>query len=329
MDAGVDRIADPNSGSPLGIGDAIECRENLQRVIASDAYSLKGVQVLTDSLVGRVLVEDVNGKKKATGIELADGRILLASREVIVAGGAIHTPKILMLSGIGPAGELSRHGISQVVDSPHVGRNLFNHMNVKQFWKLRHPELGASVGHPEWKNPAYKGANPLDYIVCQTVEGEGLKAALAEEVANIKDKHPLLTGSRCHVETFVQYAAVSKGDPEINPDGSHIQSIVLNMLPTSRGTVSLKSLNPKDLPLINSNYYATEYDRYVMRQGLRKVQEVFQDTTAGQEMIIEETHPSTLKPLTSKSTDEELDARITQGAQYAPISFPIYKFSLY
>ena len=92
------------------------------------------------------------------------------------------------------------------------------------------------------------------------------------------------------------------------------------MLPTSRGTVTLKSLNPKDLPVIDSNYFATDYDKHVLRQGVRKVHEVFQDTAAGQEMIVEETHSSTLKPLTSKSTDEELDARISQGAQYAPIS---------
>ena len=320
MDAGVERIADPNSGSPLGIGDAIECRENLERVIASNAYSLKGVQVLTETLVSRVIIEDIKGEKKAAGVELADGRAILANREVIVSGGAIHTPKILMLSGIGPAGELSRHGIPQLIDAPYVGRNLFNHLNVKQFWKLRHPELGASVGHPEWKNPAYKGANPLDYIVCQTLEGEGLKAALAEEDPNIAKDHPLLSGNRCHVETFVQYAAVSKGDPTINPDGSHIQTVCLNMLPTSRGTVTLKSRNAKELPVVDPNYFATEFDKYVIRQGLRKVHEVFQDTPAGQEMVVGETHPSHVKPLTARSTDEAIDARILDGAQYDPIS---------
>ena len=324
MDAGVERIADPNSGSPLGIGDAIECRANLERVIASDAYSLKGVQVLTETLVSRVIMENVDGKNKATGVQLEDGRAILAEREVVISGGAIHTPKVLMLSGIGPAGELSRHGIPQIVDSPYVGRNLFNHMNVKQFWKLRHPELGASVGHPEWNNPAYKGANPLDYIVCHTVQGEGLKAALAEEEPNVGNDHPLLTGNRCHVETFVQYAAVSKGDPMINPDGSHIQTVVLNMLPTSRGTVTLKSWNPKELPVVDTNYFATDYDKYVIRQGLRKVHEVVLDTPAGQEMIVEETQPSHLKRLTSKSTDEEIDARILDGAQYDPSPLPSY-----
>ena len=321
VDAGIPRIGDPNNGSPLGIGDAIECRQNLQRVILSDVYPLNGVQVLTETLVGRVRVEDVDGKTRATGVQLADGRTLLADREVILSAGAIHTPKILMLSGIGPSGELSRRGIPQIIDSPSVGRNLFNHMNVKQFWKLRHPELGASVGHPEWKNPAFKGANPVDYIICHSIQGDGLKAALAGEDPNVTDGHHLLNGNRCHVETFVQYAAISKGDPEISPDGSHIQTVCLNMLPTSRGTVTLKSWDPKDLPVVDSNYFATDFDKYVVREGLRKVHQVFLDTPAGKEMVVEETHSSSVKPLSSRSTDEELDARIKEGAQYVHLRF--------
>ena len=313
--AGVRRIADPNTGSPLGIGDAVECRQNLQRVTLSDVYPLDKVQVLTETLVDKILIEEVDGSKRASGVQLADGKILLAGREVILSAGAIHTPKILMLSGIGPSGELSRHGIPQIVDSPGVGRNLFNHMNVKQFWKLRHPEIGASVGHPEWTNPAFKGANPLDYIVLHTVQGDGLKAALAGEDPNVTDDHHLLNRDRCHVETFVQYAAISKGDPQINPDGSHIQTVCLNMLPTSRGTVTLKSWNPKDLPVVDSNYFATDFDKHVVREGLRKVQQVFLDTPAGKEMIIEETHPSNVKPISSSSTNEEIDARILEGAQ--------------
>ena len=154
-------------------------------------------------------------------------------------------------------------------------------MNVKQFWKLRHPKLGASVGHPEWRNPAYKGANPIDFVNCESVPIPKLKAALAEEEPNVTGDHPLLTGHRCPVETFVQYAALSKADPGIKPDGSHIQSVVLNMLPTSRGNVALKSDDPKEPPVVNTNYFATDYDREVIREGLRKVREVLLETSGG------------------------------------------------
>ena len=93
MDAGVEGIADPNSGSPLGISDAIECQQSLERVIASDAYGLKGNHVLTETLVSHVFIEEVAGVKTVTGVQLADGRTLQAEHEVVLSGGAIHTPK--------------------------------------------------------------------------------------------------------------------------------------------------------------------------------------------------------------------------------------------
>ena len=312
--AGVVRLTNANSGSPLGIGDAIECRSNRERVISSNVYPLTNVHVLPETLVSRVLVQDRDGKKVATGVELADGNIELARREIIISAGGMHTPKVLMLSGIGPARELARHGIPQVVDAPQVGKNYFGHLNMKQFWKLRHPETGAAVGHPKWTNPEYKGANPLDFITCQSYRN-GLKEALAVDEPNVTDEHPLLATPRCHAETFIQYAAVNKEDPALKPDGTHIQSVVLIALPTARGTVTLKSWDPAELPVMEANYYTTEADRHTMREALRKVHEVFLDTPAGKDMIVSETLSEKEKPLTSKSTDEEIDARVATGAQ--------------
>ena len=314
--AGVEKITNPNSGSPLGVGDAIECRANRERIISTNVYPLKGVDVYTETLVRRVVLEEQNGRQVATGVETTDGMILKADREVILSAGALHTPKVLLLSGIGPSNELARHGIPQKIDSPEVGRNLFGHLNVKQFWKLRHPELGGAVGAEKWTNPEYKGANPLDFIVCQSTPKEGLKAALAiNEEAGVNDEHPLLQSPRCHVETFVQYAAVNKENPALKPDGTHIQSVVLTMLPTSRGAVTLRSWDAKEMPLVDTNSYATEADRYNMRQGLRKIHQVFLDTPAGQEMVVQETMAKELMPLTSSSSDAEIDKRVRQIAQ--------------
>ena len=313
--AGIEKIADANSGSPLGIGDAIECRANRERIIATEVYPIKGVHVLTETLVSRVIVEELDGKNVATGVDLVDGRTMNAQRQVILSAGALHTPKVLLLSGIGPARELARHGIPQKVESPQVGRNLFGHLNVKQFWKLRHPEIGAAMGAENWTNPEYKGANPIDFVVCQSISREGLKPALAADEGDVTDDHSLLKDPRCHVETFVQYAAINKDNPALKPDGTHIQSVVLTMLPTSRGSVTLSSWDPKDMPLVDTNSYATEADRHNMRQGLRKIHQVFLNTAAGQEMVVEETMARELTPLTSTSTDDEIDRRVQQTAQ--------------
>ncbi len=216
--------------------------------------------------------------------------------------------------GIGPARGLARHGIPQKFEAPQVRRNLFNHMIVKQFWKLQYPEIGAAVGSEKWHKPEDKSANPLDFIVCQSVSKGGLEPALAADEAGVTDDQPFLNGSRCDVETFIQYAAINNEDPALKPDGTHIQSVVLTMLPTSRRSGRLKSWNPKDMPLVDSNSYATEADRHNMREGLRKVRSVYLDTLAGQEMLVEVTMAKELTPLSSTSTDDEVDRRVQQTA---------------
>jgi choline dehydrogenase-like flavoprotein len=124
-----------NAGSPLGFGELSENRHKGMRQLASSAYSLKGVQLMTETLVKRVLVEENNGRKVATGVELADGKTISA-KEVIVSAGAYRTPQVLLLSGIGPAAELAKHGIEQTVDSPEVGKNLHDHLAVSQWCHL-------------------------------------------------------------------------------------------------------------------------------------------------------------------------------------------------
>ena len=84
-------------------------------------------------------------------------------------------------------------------------------------------------------------------------------------------------------ETLMQYAAVIKENPALGLDGTHIQPVLLTMLPTSRGLVRLKSCNAKDVPLIDANSYATEADRHNMLEDLRKVPQMFLDTLLDRE----------------------------------------------
>ena len=95
-------------------------------------------------------------------------------------------------------------------------------MNVKQFWKLRNPGFGAAVGSEKWDHPRYKGANPLDFTDCRFVQKTGLEPALAVDEAGVTDDHPLLKGSRYHVRTSIQYAAIDKEKSALRPAGSHI-----------------------------------------------------------------------------------------------------------
>ena len=124
---------DANSGNPIGIAPYTENWRDGVRQPAGKAYGLKGVSVLTNSTVRRIVLEDGVAK----GAELINGHIIMAKREVILCCGSIRTPQLLLLSGIGPADELSKHGIKQLVDAPEVGLNFHDHVCMAQFYKVR------------------------------------------------------------------------------------------------------------------------------------------------------------------------------------------------
>jgi choline dehydrogenase-like flavoprotein len=122
-----------NSFITLGFGPVSINRREGKRLLASFSYDLSGVEVLTETLVKRVIIEDRNRKKTAVGAELASGDLIKATKEVVVCGGAYRTPQVLMLSGIGPNEELQAAGIEQLVDLPEVGKNLHNHIAIQQW----------------------------------------------------------------------------------------------------------------------------------------------------------------------------------------------------
>ncbi|KAL8681146.1 MAG: hypothetical protein Q9186_002739 [Xanthomendoza sp. 1 TL-2023] len=145
---------------------------------------------------------------------------------------------------------------------------------------------------------------------------EALKAAMVSNgLSDITDFHPHLQSTRGHIEILPIYAPTEAPLTDLNIpfDGTCITSGVLNLLPTSRGSVRLASANPDDDPLINPNYYATEADRVVIREGMRLAMRAF-ETPEGQEIVDHEVVLNGFSPLTSTSTDEEIDARVRRSA---------------
>lgn len=116
----------------------------------------------------------------ATGIELANGTQYLTRREVIVSAGAYRTPQILLLSGIGAKNDLDTRGITQIVNSPRVGQNLWDHLQMVQTWKLQDPASGVATGsgNPLFSEPQFGLGLPLDWVVTSIVPVEGLKKAI-------------------------------------------------------------------------------------------------------------------------------------------------------
>jgi choline dehydrogenase-like flavoprotein len=125
--AGLPLNEDVNSGNPIGMGmGTVSITPDGRRLTAADAYLQRAhnnLVIAEDTTVSRVIFEN----KRAVGLETVSGKTYKAECEIILSGGAINTPQLLLLSGVGPAEELSRHGIKQVQELPMVGQNLQDH----------------------------------------------------------------------------------------------------------------------------------------------------------------------------------------------------------
>lgn len=314
---GVKFIRDHNGGDNKGMAPHIENWYKGKRQPAGKAYGLAGVEVLTGKTVKRIMLEDKsNGHKVATGAELTSGEVITATREVIVACGAIRTPQLLMLSGIGPADELAKQNIPIQVESPHVGKNFVDHSSVTQFYRIHEPDKGLCAPSPAFNHPSYVEGFPTDYIITESAPTDLIKQALErDESTSISDTHPHIYPPRSHYELLPMYAPteVPLTDMRIPMDGSIISIGIINLLPTSKGSITLASTDPTADPLIDPNYFATEADKVVLRAAMRRNMAAF-ETPEARAVVKEEVPPQGFPSLTSQSADEELDARIRRCA---------------
>ena len=314
--AGIHHIDDMNNGNPIGIGEMNDNRSDGKRQVTPLTYPLEGVDVKLDTQVAKILIDNDATAPVAVGVQLADGSKLRANQEVIVSAGAFGTPKLLLLSGIGPLQDMEKHGIRCVVDLASVGQNFHDHLSVSQFWKLRNPELGLSMGHPKFGGANYARGLPSDFVITTSLPQDEVRRALALDLhQEPPNSHPMLSGSQSNVESFVVYVGVNGSDPQIPFDGSHITTSVCLMLPTSRGSIKLKDSDINSPPLIDPNYYATEVDRVTMRWGLKKMAQVMLETKDGQKMVTSETTAENKPPITSTSTDDDLDDLVRREAK--------------
>lgn len=293
-------------GSTEGISEYLENWRDGQRQPAQKAYGIEGITVITNTRVNRIIFS--KGKEErpeASGVQLDDGRLIKAHKEVILSAGTFGTPQILLLSGIGSASALSALGIPVVHDAPEVGQNLFDHFAHFQLWKVRHPEESLAMGNPSWNKPAYFKGMPCDWVVNERVPSNVLEGA--EESTQGSDSSLLKAGS-CHIESTVIYAPA--GIPGIPMDGTYIASSIMLLLPTSRGAVTLASALPSDLPLITSNYYSTKSDVACLIYGTRRMLQVMLETSPGKEYIEGEVAPPGQAELSPSSLDEEIEKRI-------------------
>ncbi len=266
---GLPRNPDFNGAMDWGVGSYQLTIRNGWRSSASVAFlrpvlARRNLTVLSNAHVTRVLFEGTT----AIGVEwLAEAELhtARAAREVILAAGAIQSPQILELSGIGPADILRGLGIKVLVDAPEVGENLKDHYQARTIVRLKkrmslndqvRSPLGLATMGLQW---LLRNAGPL------TV-GAGQVGGLAK-TEHIRD-------DRADVLFNVMPLSVDKpGDPLHRYSG--FTASAAQCRPLSRGRLHVTSTDPLAAPRIETNYFAEELDRKVIVAGLKMLREIY------------------------------------------------------
>lgn len=264
--AGFEVTEDYNGQKQEGFGPMEQTIHNGRRWSAANAYlkpALKRPNVkLVKGLARKIVLEG----KRAVGVEIEAGRTfstIRARREVIIAASSINSPKLLMLSGIGPAAQLKEHGIDVVADRPGVGQNLQDHLEVYIQQECTQPITLYSKLNLFSK--AMIGAQWLFFKSGDGATNHFESAAFVRSKAGVE--YPDI---QYH---FLPVAIRYDGKAAAESHG--FQAHVGPMRSKSRGSVTLRSANPRDKPRIQFNYMSHEDDWADFRHCVRLTREIF------------------------------------------------------
>ncbi|MGJ7536675.1 MULTISPECIES: GMC family oxidoreductase [unclassified Variovorax] len=297
--AGVPHTADFNRGNNEGVGYFQVNQKNGWRWNTAKAflrptcYGRPNFELWTGAQVSRLLFETLpDGTRRCTGAEVWNGSEMTtahASREVILSAGAIGSPQILQLSGIGPADLLRQHGIDVVLDAPGVGANLQDHLQIRAVYKIE----GAPTLNVMASSMVGKAKIGLEYLLKRSGPMSMAPSQLGAFTRSSPDREwPNL---QYHVQPLSLDAF---GDP-LHSFPAFTAS-VCNLNPTSRGSVRIKSKRFEDAPAIAPNYLSTDEDRKVAADSLRVTRRI------AEQPALAKYKPQEWKPGVQYQTDEDL-----------------------
>jgi choline dehydrogenase len=279
-----------------------------RRWSAFDAYlkpalARENLHVETGCLTHRIIFD----RKSAIGVEYdLRGELIqvYAEKEVLISAGSINSPQLLMLSGVGDAEQLNHHGLPVVQHLPGVGKNLQDHLDLRIQVKCKQP-----VSHYPSSIGIGRATAGLKWLVTRS----GVCATNLLDVAGY-------ICSRAELEfpniqsTFMAIAASYDGSHSFAGHG--YQAHIDLMKPTSRGSITLQSANPKEAPSILFNYLKTEEDRRVVIEGFRLTR------TLLAQQSFDNFRDGELVPGSDVNTDKEIMAwaKVNGETEYHPTS---------
>jgi choline dehydrogenase-like flavoprotein len=265
--AGVPRVTDFNSGSNEGVAYFHVNQRRGRRWSAASAFlkpvlNRPNLALRTGVLVERIVIEG----GRATGVMIREGgasRLVRAKGGVVLSAGAVASPALLMRSGIGPGAELSRLGIDIACERVGVGANLQDHLQIRPVYKVS----GVRTLNADNRSLMKRGLMAAQYAALRTGP---LTMAPSQLGAFLRSDEALATPD---LQIHVQPLSLDKFGDALHPFPAFTASIC-NLRPESRGSVTLRSRDAADAPVIDPNYLSAEKDRQVAAQALRLVRKI-------------------------------------------------------
>lgn len=271
-EAGFEPTDDFNSGDNTGVGyfevnQKSGWRWNTAKAFLRPVKGRANLTVWTRSQVERLLIETApDGARRCAGAVVRRGGAAVSVRatgEVILSAGAIGSPQILQLSGIGPAEHLKSLGIEVRLDAPGVGGNLQDHLQIRAIYKVQ----GAQTLNTLAGSLFGKARIGLQYALTRSGPMSMAPSQLGAFTRSSPDR------AHANLEYHVQPLSLEAFGEGLHPFPA-VTASVCNLNPTSRGSVLIRSGRFDEAPVIAPNYLSTDEDRMIAAQSLRQVRAI-------------------------------------------------------
>ncbi len=271
VQAGIERTEDFNSGDNAGVGyfevnQKSGWRWNTSKAFLRPVRSRKNLVIWTEAHVEKLLFTTQDGQPRCTGAQVMRGGQSLsvqAHNEVILSSGAIGSPQLLQLSGIGDATHLTNLGIAVVKDLPGVGQNLQDHLQIRAVFKVEGASTLNTLANSWWG----KAKIGLEYLLKRS----GPMSMSPSQLGAFTKSDP--SQPYANLEYHVQPLSLDAFGEDLHAFPAFTAS-VCNLNPSSRGSVTITSNKSTDAPAVAPNYLSTEKDRLIAAQSLRQVREI-------------------------------------------------------
>ena len=296
-ETGIPNSEDFNTGDNEGCGyfevnQKSGIRWNTAKAFLRTAAQRGNLTIMTGCHVQKLLLSTEDGRTRCTGVEFTGGGqhwSATSTRETVLSAGAIGSPQILQLSGVGPASLLAQHGIRPQVELPGVGENLQDHLQIRMVFKVQGVKTLNTLAN-SWHGKLRIG---LEYALTRS----GPMAMAPSQLGLFTRSDPLQPTA--NIQYHVQPLSLDRFGEPLHSFPAFTAS-VCNLRPTARGHVRIASADPHSAPKITTNYLSTPEDRKVAADSLRLTRRI------AAAPALQRYAPQEYKPGVQWETDEQL-----------------------